>query len=417
MTTKPNVPLKCTVAVVGGGPAGLALATQLKSLGVRDVVIIERENAAGGVPRHCGHYGFGIRELKRVMTGPDYARKLVQKSLAAGVKIFTDTTVTALHPDGKLSLSTPDGNAEIQAKRVVLCTGVRESSRAQRFIGGQRPQGVISTGALQSMVYLHGKRPFTHPVILGTELVSFSAIMTCRHLGIKPVAMVEENDRVTVRQIFRPYPMIMGVPMKFGARNIRVIGEQKVEAVEYIDTNDNRRTIEADGLIVSGHFRPESALLRLSHLEVDPATGGPSIDQYGRSSDPTYFCTGNLLRPVETSSWCWHEAVETAKRVARDLKEPVDGAQSSVPIRAKHPAIKLVLPQRLTDTKAQGAMTEMQIRLNRPIKGKLTVTSNGKTVWSKHINSRPERRILIPLLPSLDLGLDAPIELTLIESN
>ena len=101
------LPSKCSVAIVGGGTSGLAIATELKRLGVDDVIILERENVAGGVPRHCGHYPFGVMEFKRLMKGPQYASTLVKKAEAAGVKIHTNTTVTALHEGGKLSLTTP----------------------------------------------------------------------------------------------------------------------------------------------------------------------------------------------------------------------------------------------------------------------------------------------------------------------
>ena len=185
----------CNIAIVGGGTAGLALATELRALGVEDVVVLEREPEAGGVPRHCGHYPFGLREFKRVMKGPDYARALVARAAGAGVDIRTGTAVTALLPNARLSLSDADGSYDLQANRVVLATGVRESSRAQRFIGGERPQGIIPTGALQSLVFLHHQKPFSKPVIIGTELVSFSAIMTCRHAGIRPKAMIEEGPR------------------------------------------------------------------------------------------------------------------------------------------------------------------------------------------------------------------------------
>lgn len=406
--------MNCTVAIVGGGTAGLALATELKHRGVNGVVVLEREPQAGGVPRHCGHYPFGVRELKRVLKGPDYARKLVHNALAAGVEIRTDTTVTALHTNARLSLSTPDGLMELQAQRVVLCTGVRESSRAQRFLGGQRPMGVISTGALQSMVYLHGLRPFRRPVILGTELVSFSAIMTCNHMGIRPKAMLEENDRLTVRQFMRPYPAIKGIPLKCSVRNLRILGDKIVEAVEYIDSNGACQTIETDGVIVTGGFRPESALLHASHIEVDPATGGPSVDQYGRSSDPSYFCTGNLLRPVETSSWCWHEAVACAARVVQDLAQPI-GACAFVPLTSVDRAIRFVMPQRLVLSDIPNAMENMQIRLNEPAIGHLTASSMGKTLWGDFIQSRPERRILAPLAPLLKSGLTAPIELEILK--
>lgn len=402
---------RCTVAIVGGGTSGLALATELRHLGVDRVVVLERDSEAGGVPRHCGHYPFGVRELKRLMKGTDYARALVQRAEAAGVDIRTGTTVTGLHPNAKLSLSTDDGPYDLHAERVVLCTGVRESSRAQRFIGGQRPLGVLSTGALQSMVYLQGLRPFQRPVILGTELVSFSAIMTCRHLGMRPAAMIEENSRTTVRQIMRPYPFIMGVPLHFGAADLRILGDKTVEAVEYTDATGKRQVVKTDGVIVSGQFRPESALLRAGHLEVDPATGGPSIDQYGRSSDPSYFCTGNLLRPVETSSWCWHEAVETAARVAHDLEHPMGPDVASVPLLANDPAIRYVVPQRLTAFNAPGAMARVQMRLNYPASGHLVASCEGKTLWTDFLDSQPERRILAPLPPLLKMNFDAPIQM------
>ncbi|HGG06271.1 MAG TPA: NAD(P)/FAD-dependent oxidoreductase [Aliiroseovarius sp.] len=403
----------CTIAIVGGGTSGLALATELRRLGADNVVVLEREENAGGVPRHCGHYPFGVRELKRVLKGPDYAAALVRQAHAAGVDIRTGTTVTALHPGGRLSLSTADGANDLQAERVVLATGIRESSRAQRFLGGQRPLGVVSTGALQSMVFLHGKRPFRRPVILGTELVSFSAIMTCRHMGIRPVAMIEENDRITVRQIMRPYPALRGVPVHFNARDLRIHGDKTVRAVSFLTGPGPRRTIDADGVIVSGRFRPEAALLHASHIQVDPATGGPVIDQYGRCSDPSYFSTGNLLRPVETSSWCWHEAVAAAPRILADLAAPL-GDVGMVALRAADPALRYVVPQRLALTDRPGAMDAMQLRLTRPASGHLTAMSGGKTLWGDFIESRPERRILAPLAPLLKPGLNDDVDLHLL---
>ncbi len=392
----------CPIAIVGGGTAGLALATELKRLGAEAVIVLEREPEAGGIPRHCGHYPFGLREMKRLLKGPDYARALVKAALAAGVEIRTSTTVTALHPDARLSLSTPEGAYELQAARVVLATGVRESSRAQRFIAGQRPMGVMSTGALQSMVFLQHQRPFKRPVILGTELVSFSSIMTCRHLGMRPVAMIEENSRVTARQIMRPYPALKGIPIKFNAQNLRIIGGKTVEAVEF-DSPEGHQRIEADGVIVSGRFRPESALLHASHIEVDPATGGPSIDQFGRTSDPRYFSTGNMLRPVETSSWCWHEAVAAAPRIMDDLANPI-GPAPRLRLTSADPVLRFVVPQRLALTERTGGMAEMQLRLSQPASGYLTASSGGKSIWSDFIESRPERRILAPLAPLMRAG-------------
>ncbi len=409
--------LNCTVAIVGGGTAGLSLARELGHRGIDNVVVIERESEAGGVPRHCGHYPFGFWEMKRLMKGPDYASALVRGARAAGADIRTGTSVTALHPNARLSLSTPEGPLALQAERVVLCTGVRESSRAQLFLGGQRPQGVISTGALQSMVYRHGLRPFRRPVILGSELVSFSAIMTCRHLGMRPVAMIEANNRVTVRRFVRPYAALKGVPLIYNAADLRILGHRLVEAVDYLDARGRRQRIECDGVIVSGNFRPESALLHASHIAVDAATGGPSVDQYGRTSDPGYFCTGNLLRPVETSAWCWQEALDCAGRVIRDLDRPI-GTPDEMALRPADAAIRYVVPQRLVRSDAPGAMKTMQIRLDHPAAGYLTAGCAGRSIWSGYLQSRPERRILAPLSPVLKTvlktGLNTPVQLKII---
>ena len=201
-------PSHCDVAIVGAGPAGLAAATRLRQRGVGSVVLIDREPEAGGIPRHCGHYPFGMREFSRLLRGPDYARRLAERAFKAGAAFLPATTVVRIAPGPQLTLSSAQGTTTLTADRVLLATGVRETSRAARLIGGARLAGVLSTGALQSMVYLKGLTPFHRPVILGTELVSFSAIMTCRHAGIRPAAMVEEAPRITAPGL-RPEPTLV----------------------------------------------------------------------------------------------------------------------------------------------------------------------------------------------------------------
>ncbi|MDM7933663.1 FAD/NAD(P)-binding oxidoreductase [Tabrizicola sp.] len=405
----------CAVAIVGGGTAGLSLATELRHLGVGDVVVIERETEAGGVPRHCGHYPFGLREYGRLMKGPDYARRNVAEAQEAGVRVLTGTAVTGLHPGGVLDLSGNAGSARLSALRVVLCTGVREASRAQRFLGGDRPPGVVATGTLQDMVYLKGLRPFDRPVILGSELVSLSAIMTCRHLGITPLAMIEEEERLIARPLFRPFPALMGVRLHTGVRDLRIHGRDRVEAVSFFDRYGGAVSLETDGVIVSGRFRPEAALISDSHLERDPGTGGPVVDQFGRCSDPSYFAAGNLLRAAETSGWCWREGVDTARRIVADIArygvQPATNAP--LPIQFSHPALRFVVPQGIAPGGSQGAMVQMQLGLERPFSGRLVARSAGKVLWSGRLSGAPVRRVLAPLAPILHARLSAPVDLAL----
>ena len=227
-----SIPETCDVAIVGGGPAGLATATRLKQLGIKNVIVLERESQAGGIPRHCGHPPFGMREFKRVLSGPTYAARLVERALKAGVQIHLNSSVVELHEKGRLSISTDKGVSEIQARIVVLATGVRETPRSARLVSGQRPMGILTTGALQSMVYLKQKIPFKRPVIIGSELVSFSSLLTCRHAGIKPVGMLETNRRVTARYFSRFFPALFGVPLYLETRLAGITGQERVTSVK-----------------------------------------------------------------------------------------------------------------------------------------------------------------------------------------
>lgn len=401
----------CTVAVVGGGTSGLALAAELMRLKVGKVVVLEREQEAGGVPRHCAHYPFGIGEYRRLLRGPDYARRNRDLAQEAGAEIRTGTAVIRLLPGGVIEVSRDGRRARLRADRVVLCTGIRESSRAQRLIGGDRPGGVLSTGALQAMVHSTGQVPFRRPVILGSELVSFAAIGTCRTAGIAPVAMVEEYDRPAVRGVMVPYLWVARLPFHGGVRDLRIEGLERVEAVGFTDRRGARILLEADGVIVSGRFRPEAALLHASHLEVDPNSGGPVVDQFGRCSDPAYFATGNLLRPAETSGFCWREGVETARRVAADLKLPQGRGHEFVTIAPADPAIRFVVPQRLSLSDEGAGMERMYLGLNEAVRGRISAVSGGRTLWAATVDARPVRRIRFPLADILGARPGLPVEI------
>lgn len=420
MADRGDLPESCEIAIVGGGPSGLSLALELHRLGISDVVVLDRQAQAGGIPRHCGHYPFGFFEYGRMLKGPDYARLLCDRAGAAGIRIFTKTSVTALGKSGALSVSTPQGQKALQAKRVVLAMGARESTRAQRMISGERPQGVISTGALQSMVYEHRKRPFRRPVIMGSELVSFSAIMTCRHLGIHPAAMLEEENRVIAQAPTALFPMLLGIPLHKGVRNMVIHGESTVEAVSFDGKDGKEKTIETDGVIVSGHFRPEAALITDGHLKLDPNTRGPHVDQFGRTSDPAYFSTGNLLRPIETSAWCWTEGREMAHILAADLSGgtpgPGDGPED-VLLEPVHDALKFTVPQRIRLNGQEPGFKSLQIRLSAPVHGTLVISQKDTVLWTQEINSRPERRILVPMTALKTVAPGSPVRLTIEEND
>lgn len=287
------------VIIVGGGPTGLSAARRLSDLGISDVVVLEREAVAGGIPRHCGHLGFGWQSHRRLWSGPRFAAEL-RKSVA-GLDVRTAATVLELVKDGQLRIQTPAGLAEMKARHILIATGTRETPRSARLVGGSRPLGVMNTGALQQHVYLHHNKPFERPVIIGSELVSFSALLTCRHLGIRPVAMLEENPRISAQ---RPGDLIarfvFGVPVRTSTKLIAIEGRKNVEAVE-LERRGKRERIACDGVIFTGLFRPETALF--------PA-GLPS---------EKFSISGNAMGPLKTSGECWLQGVAAAEEIARRL--------------------------------------------------------------------------------------------------
>ena len=384
--------MKVDVAIVGGGPAGLGAAMALRKAGVERVVVIEREPEAGGVPRHCGHPAFGLREFGRLMTGPAYARALVRRA-EAGVEILTRHSVVALEPEGRLVVANPAGSLEIVARRVVLATGAREMSRAARLVGGDRPLGVMNTGALQAYIYLQGLTPFRCPVIVGTELVSLSSIWTCMAHGIRPQAIVTGGDRAVARWPLGLFPHLLGIPVHYNAQVEAIGGVGRVESVAVAREGRGAVEIACDGVLLTGEFIPESSLARLSHIVVDKASGGPAVDQFHRCSDPVYFATGNLLRGIETAGWCHREGLALGKRVAEDLaRDRPKGAQVSVSVSAP---FKFSVPQRLAVEAA--IAPDLQLRLEEPVSGTLVVESGGRALYRRPLRSRPERRILVPI--------------------
>ena len=183
---------RARVAIVGGGPAGLAAARELARRGVRDVVVFEREAAAGGIPRHARHQGFGLRDLRRPLSGPAYAGRLRELARAGGAELVTATMVTGWAPAGPLELTGPAGRSTLEADAVILATGCRERPRSARLVPGSRPDGVMTTGTLQQLVYLKGCRLGGRALVVGAEHVSFSALMTLDHGGARTVGMTTE---------------------------------------------------------------------------------------------------------------------------------------------------------------------------------------------------------------------------------
>ena len=308
------------LVIVGAGPAGLTAARHLAA--TADVLVIEREEQAGGIPRHSDHIGYGLRDLHRVMTGPQYALRLVERARDAGVDLRTGSMVTRWRGDRMLEATTPAGIVQVQASAVLLATGARERSRAARMIPGDRAAGVMTTGQLQSTVHLLHRPVGTRAVVVGSELVSWSAVLTLREAGCATVLMTTTYDRPESYAAFNlAGRALLRVPVATRTRVTRIIGRERVSAIEVEDLATGiRREVACDTVILTGEWAPDSELARAHDLAIDHAHGGPLIDTAQRTSAPGVFAAGNLCHPVDTADVAALDGAAAAAEIVRWLQ-------------------------------------------------------------------------------------------------
>jgi thioredoxin reductase len=310
------------VAVVGGGPAGLAAAVELRRRGVGKVVVLEREPEAGGIPRHTNHQGFGLRDLRRPLSGPAYARRWVELAREAGVEVLEETMVTGWR-EGALELTSPRGRTTLDPAATVLATGCRERPRSARLVPGSRPAGVMTTGMLQQLVYRQGLPAGRRALVVGAEHVSFSAILTLAHGGAETIALTTELPRHASLAAFRVGARLRyKVPVWTRTQVTAIRGRYRVEQVEVTDLDSGRtRAVECDTVIFTADWIPDHELAVTAGVELDPGTRGPAVDPALRTSRPGVFAAGNMLHGAEQADVAALSGRHAAAGVVRYLED------------------------------------------------------------------------------------------------
>ena len=346
------LPERADVLIVGAGPTGLAAAIELKRLGARGVVVADREPEAGGIPRLCHHTGFGLQDLRRVLSGPAYAQHYGRLAREAGVAVQTAVTITGWRGANRVSFTSPQGLGETDARAILLATGCRERPRSARLIPGSRPAGVFTTGSLQRFVYEHRLPVGRRAVIVGAELVSLSALMTLRHAGVAVAGMVTELPE---HQIYFPYlPLkwlladwLMRTPILPRARVTQILGRGRVEGVEITSPGARRvETVACDTVVFTGDWIPEHEVSRTGSLTMDSGTRGPSVDAAFHTSRRGVFAAGNLLRGAEAADWSALEGRRAAYYIHQFLSTG-QWAERSLPIHVE-PPLEWICPNTLS---------------------------------------------------------------------
>jgi len=337
--------VRVAVAVIGGGPSGLTAAAALAPVVEGEVLVLEREAHTGGIPRHSDHLGYGMRDLKRFVSGPTYARRLTETARDAGARLETEAMVTGWGGERTLEVTSPRGRRLVEADAVVLATGARERPRSARLIPGDRPDGVYTTGQLQNLVHVRHAAVGSRAVVVGAELVSWSAVLTLRESGCATVAMVSAYPHSESYAAFRiPGRALLRGPVLTRSRVVSVDGKRRVRSVtvENLDTGA-RSTIDCDTVVTTGDWIPDHELARTAGLAMDAATRGPVVDASLRTSAPGVFAVGNLVHPVDTADAAALDGRHVAPRVVQWLAGG-RAVPAGIRIRCRAP-LRWVTPQ------------------------------------------------------------------------
>lgn len=298
------------VVVIGGGPAGMAAALAAHKAGAR-VAIVEREQHLGGILRQCIHPGFGLSHFKQELTGPEYAQRFIDQVRATDIALFLNSMVigidsgeptedTAVHT---VMLMSPAGMLQLTGRAVVLAMGCRERTRSEIKIPGSRPAGVFTAGLAQRYINIENLKPGSRAVILGSGDIGLIMARRCTLEEISVEGVYElmpyaNGLRRNVKNCLDDF----GIPLHLSTTVTRVIGHDRVEAVEVSQVDEHlapipgtERIVPCDTLLLSVGLIPENELSVAAGVELDPRTRGAVVNQSLQTGVPGIFACGNVL--------------------------------------------------------------------------------------------------------------------------
>lgn len=421
------------VVVIGGGPAGMAAALAAHKAGAR-VAIVEREQHLGGILRQCIHPGFGLSHFKQELTGPEYAQRFIDQVRETDITLFLDSMVigidgvasgtdgaaedTAVHT---VTLMSPAGMLQLTGRAVVLAMGCRERTRSEIKIPGSRPAGVFTAGLAQRYINIENLKPGSRAVILGSGDIGLIMARRCTLEGISVEGVYElmpyaNGLRRNVKNCLDDF----GIPLHLSTTVTRVIGHDRVEAVEVSQVDEHlapipgtERIVPCDTLLLSVGLIPENELSVGAGVELDPRTRGAVVDQSLQTGVPGIFACGNVLHVHDLAD---NVTTESERAGAAAAAWALDGgtcaganaASASCELTVSPAGIAgYALPGRITTV----ALTKVNFRVRRPVDAaRVRILANGEELFAGKVRAfKPSVMESFPLpakviQQALDLG-------------
>lgn len=342
------------LVIIGGGPAGLSAALAAYEAGERDILILERDEALGGILNQCIHNGFGLHIFKEELTGPEYAERFIREVADRGIEYKLKTMVLTISHDRVVTyVNQTEGYQKIRAGAIVLACGCRERPRGAINIAGTRPAGIFTAGTAQRLVNIEGYLPGREIVILGSGDIGLIMARRMTFEGAKVKAVVElmpysSGLNRNIVQCLQDYD----IPLLFSHTVIEIKGRERVEGVVIAEVDENlrpkpetAREISCDTLLLSVGLIPENELARNAEVELSPVTGGAVVDENLMTSVPGIFAAGNVLHVHDLVDYVSEESAHAARSAVKYLQGADSKAEKEVLRTGK--GVRYVVPQLL----------------------------------------------------------------------
>lgn len=279
--------IRCDIAIVGGGPAGIAAATVAAESG-KSVVLLDDNPRLGGQIWRGG-----------TTNAKGSSKEWFSRLAATSARHVSSAMVFQAERDS-LFAEVHEQVLEVVAEKIILATGSRE--RFLPFAGWTLPN-VMGAGAFQALLKsglpVAGKRV----VVAGTGPLLLAVASYAAESGANVVCIAEQTSwprflrfglsvSILQRKFGETLTLLLqlrGIPHYKNCWPVAALGKTSVESVR-LSHNGTPKDIPCDYLACGFHLVPSTELAQL--LSCQLSQGFVATNDFQQTSQPHIYCAG-----------------------------------------------------------------------------------------------------------------------------